>query len=157
MQLTRLRRDSELQQNATAPGVILEVNLSPVGFRHWAKHYLACRRTFVPPDDGFSPVPYFLNCRAIESELKSRHLNAKRLKEVKTTYWHNLDALYDDLPDSEKRLTAEERSLLSAANKIYEHKGFEYFANLSAVRAFSNFPPLEALSQLADRLITGDA
>ncbi len=146
-----------MSQDATATGAVIEVNLSPVGYRHWAKHYLACRGKFISPDEGFSPVPYFLNCRAIELELKSRHLIFKRVKKVRATYSHNLDALYNDLPGSEKRLTVAECSLLSAANAIYKHKGFEYFPNLSAVRAFKDFPPLDELSRLADRLVHGDA
>jgi hypothetical protein len=146
-----------LSTDAQAPGAVLDVNLSPTGFRHWAKHYLACRRCFVAPDSGFSPVPYFLDCRAIELELKSRHLNVKPTKQVKTTYWHNLDALYDDLPAPERRLSLEERRLLAKANSIYRNKGFEYFSSYAAVRAFSDFPSLEQLDQLAVLLIEGDA
>jgi hypothetical protein len=48
-----------------------DMNLSPHGFRRWAQHFRACRQSFVSPDPGFSPVPYFLNCRAIELELKA--------------------------------------------------------------------------------------
>ena len=38
----------------------------------------------------FSPVPYFLLCRAIELELESRHLQGKRQLEVKRAYGHHL-------------------------------------------------------------------
>ena len=43
------------------------INLSPHGFRKWARQYRQCERDFRTPV-GFTPVPYFLLCRAIEFE-----------------------------------------------------------------------------------------
>jgi hypothetical protein len=51
----------------------INANLAPDAFHWWATHYYKCRQDFVSPHK-FSPVPYFLLCRAIELELKSRHL-----------------------------------------------------------------------------------
>jgi hypothetical protein len=53
----------------------LKVNLSPDVFHRYAGHYYKCKQDFVCPDDGSSPVPYFLLCRAIELQIKARHLD----------------------------------------------------------------------------------
>ena len=47
-------------------------NFSPAGFRRWANQFYQCRQSFQCPD--FSPVPYFLLCRAIELQFKAVHL-----------------------------------------------------------------------------------
>lgn len=47
-------------------------NFSPAGFRRWANQFYKCRQSFQCPD--FSPVPYFLLCRAIELQFKAVHL-----------------------------------------------------------------------------------
>ena len=83
----------------------LHVNLSPHGFRRWARHFLACRQSFAPPDEGFSPVPYFLDCRAIELELKERHLESVNQKYVKDKYGHNIERAYQNLPHAEQTLS----------------------------------------------------
>lgn len=49
------------------------VNFSGFAFRRWAHDYLACMRSFAL-SDRFSPVPYFLLCRAIELHLKGQLL-----------------------------------------------------------------------------------
>jgi hypothetical protein len=100
----------------------IHVNLSPVGFRLWAQQFLACRRTFVPPAEGFSPVPFFLDCRAIELELKARHLESVTPKVVKDKYGHNLERSYQNLPKGEQTLSPAELRVLQAANNIYKAK-----------------------------------
>jgi hypothetical protein len=61
----------------------IEVNLSPNEFHRYATHYYKCKRDFTPPDNKPSPVPYFLLCRAIELEIKARHVKRLTPKEVK--------------------------------------------------------------------------
>jgi hypothetical protein len=131
----------------------ITVNVSPFGFRHWAKHYLACRNSFVPPDEGFSPVPYFLDCRAIELELKARHLETKSRREVKDLYGHNLERSFQNLPKEGQALSPGELRVLQAANNIYMGKGFEYFNVLDAVYAFKKFPPLAQLDAITRKLV----
>ena len=132
----------------------IHVNLSPHGFRRWAKHFLACRESFISPDPGFSPIPYFLNCRAIELELKARHLESVNQKEVKDKYGHNLDRAYQNLPLARQSLTRGELKTLQAANNIYKDKGFEYFNVLHAGTGFSKFPDLSALDAVTVKLVT---
>lgn len=82
-------------------------NISPDAFKRYASHYLKCRNDFQSPDK-FSPVPYFLLCRAIELALKARHLEHKTQKEVKKTFGHNLSEAYGALDPREKILNQSE-------------------------------------------------
>jgi hypothetical protein len=61
----------------------IEVNVSPDAFHIYAGHYYKCKQDFKPPDNYFSPVPYFLLCRAIELEIKATHLKHRTKTEVK--------------------------------------------------------------------------
>lgn len=72
------------------------------------------------PQEPFSPVPYFLVFRAIELELKARHLEEKSRKQVKGDYWHNIKKAYDELDDIDKILADDEYAVLEAASDIYK-------------------------------------
>ena len=63
----------------------INANISPDAFHRWATHYLKCRKDFQSPHK-FSPVPYFLLCRAIELEIKARHLRNSTQSKVKKSY-----------------------------------------------------------------------
>ena len=73
------------------------LNVSPTMFHLFAAQYYRCKQTF-QPQEPVSPVPYFLLCRAIELELKARHLESKSRKEVRADYGHNLKKAYRKLP-----------------------------------------------------------
>jgi hypothetical protein len=130
------------------------VNLSPHGFALWARHYLQCRRDFRPPD-CWSPVPFFLLCRAIELQLKAWHLEDKRQNEVKRDYGHDLMKSYAALPDEKKVLTDAQMVALNAANAMYIDKGFEYMSPSDAGTGFSRAPDLAVLDAIAIKLIEG--
>ena len=129
------------------------LNLSPLGFRQWATHFLACRQGFKSPDDGFSPVPYFLDCRAIELEFKARHLELVNQQTVKDKYGHNLERAYQNLHATQQELSPGELKTLQAANNIYKAKGFEYFSVSHALSAFSKFPDLVALDAITLKIV----
>jgi hypothetical protein len=129
-----------------------QVNLSPDAFHRWATHYYKCKQDFRSPDK-FSPVPYFLLCRAIELEIKSKHLQAKRQTEVKTEFGHDLIKAYVALAQGEKVLTDDEIAVLKRANEIYASKGFEYFVPEHALSGYSAYPDLETLDAIAGKLI----
>jgi hypothetical protein len=135
----------------TAVGETGKINVSPLAFRLWAKQYYQCRLSFKCAD--FSPVPYFLLCRAIELQFKALHLEGKRQSDVKNNYGHDLIKSYNDLPTVDRVLSREQLSLLEKANKIYKTKGFEYFNVGDAVRGFSDFPDLKALDALAAKIV----
>jgi hypothetical protein len=130
----------------------IDANLSPDAFHRWAMHYYKCRHDFASPHK-FSPVPYFLLCRAIELELKSRHLQGKRHLEVKRAYGHHLTKAYAGLPPSEQILTPEEVVVLEQASDIYASKGFEYFELEDALTGFHRFPDLSMLDRVAKKLL----
>ena len=130
----------------------IDANLSPDAFHRWATHYYKCRHDFVSPHK-FSPVPYFLLCRSIELELKSRHLERRKQVEVKRAYGHHLTKAYAALPQSDQTLTPDETAVLAQASVIYASKGFEYFEPEDALTAYRRFPDLSVLDRVAKRLL----
>jgi len=129
------------------------INLSPVLFHNYALQYLECHRSFDAVAN--SPVPYFLICRAIELELKARHLESKPRPEVKKKYGHNLKKSYDELPSTEQELDPVEYEELVRASEIYDipNKGFEYVSVFDAVTGLKNFPDLAVLEGIATKLV----
>lgn len=128
------------------------INFSAFAFRLWARHYYKCRHDFINPNN-FSPVPYFLLCRAIELELKARHLEKKRQREIARTFNHRIKSAYLALPKRQQTLDAEELAVLKQANAIYATKGFEYIQPIDAATAYKRFPDLDALDRVAKKLL----
>ena len=128
-------------------------NLSPVLFHNYALQYLQCRRSFKA--EANSPVPYFLVCRAIELELKAKHLESKLRPEIKKKYGHNLKKSYDELLVNERTLDASEYAELVRASEIYDipNKGFEYVSVFDAVTGLKSFPSLAVLERIAEKLV----
>ena len=136
----------------------ININVSPTMFHVYALHYYECNQAFVDRHP-FSPVPYFLLCRAIELELKSRHLKSKSRKQVKKDYGHDLTKSYDALNPSEKILDTSEYAELGKASRIYDvpKKGFEYCSVYDAATGFKSFPTLVVLDQIARKLLGSGA
>ena len=130
----------------------INANLSPDAFHRWATHYYKCKHDFRSPHK-FSPVPYFLLCRAIELEIKSIHLRVKKQKEVKKAFGHDMLKAYEALGEEYKILDDNEVKVLKDANEIYCSKGFEYFKPADAIIAYSKFPDLDTLDAIAKKLI----
>jgi hypothetical protein len=131
-----------------------DANLSPDLFRRHARQYLECHRAYKPVA-GYSPVPYFLLCRAIELALKSHHLKTKSREVVKRMYSHDLLSLYRDLPPPLQTLGVEEHALLAAASAKYDvpNKGFEYVSLEDVLTSQEAFPNLVDLEALAVRIV----
>jgi hypothetical protein len=127
-------------------------NLSPMAFRKWARQYYECAIPLLSRTE-FSPVPYFLLCRAIELELKAEHLEIKRQPEVKSSYGHHLVKSYTALPLPLQVLDTAELDLLKQADRIYSRKGFEYFNPEHALQGYSQYPNLAALDVVAQKLL----
>jgi len=130
----------------------MHVNVTEHVFHEWAKHYYKCKQDFQPPV-GPSPVPYFLLCRSIELEIKSRHLKSISREKVKKEFKHNLIKAYDALDEEQKVLNNAEYSILKAANEIYCDKGFEYCDLTHIVQGLSNFPSLASLDAVAKKIM----
>jgi len=133
----------------------INANLAPDAFHRYATHYLKCRRDFQCPDK-FSPVPYFLLCRAIELSIKARHLKHMTQEQAKDEFWHHLAEAYDALEPAEKTLNENEEDTLRKADKIYnDKKGFEYFDPEDALTGYKRLRDLELelLDSIANKLI----
>lgn len=137
------------------PGGI-NAHLAPDAFRRWATHYYQCKQDF-KCQNKFSPVPYFLLFRAIELEIKSRHLKYKQQLEVKYEYGHDLIKAYDALGKKGRILSSNEIGVLRYANEIYSSKGFEYFDPQDALTGYSRYPDLNHLDKIAKKFIGEDA
>lgn len=123
-----------------------------MAFRKWARQYYECAAPLLPLTE-FSPVPYFLLCRAIELELKAEHLETKLEAEVRNDFRHHLVKSYVALPAHRQTLTAGELDLLKQADAVYSKKGFEYFKPEHALRGYSQYPDLGSLNDLTRRLL----
>ena len=132
------------------------INLSPVAFRLWAQDYYECYLSFVEKQQKFSPVPFFLCCRAIELALKAKHLETKSQNDVKDLYRHDLIKSYEALDPEQRVLSSEEFDLLRAVNGIYCSKAFEYFNVMDAGTGFQRFPDLAELNALTRRIVEYD-
>jgi hypothetical protein len=131
----------------------LKAHLTPDVFHRYAGHYYKCKQDFVSPDGGSSPVPYFLLCRAIELEIKARHLKRLTQPEVKDEFGHRLLKAYKALDAQEQVLSESEVEVLTAADQIYRDKEFEYFRQEDALSGSSRFPDLDMLDSIAKKLI----
>jgi hypothetical protein len=129
------------------------VNFSSFSFHRWARHYYKCFQDFQSPDN-WSPVPYALLARAIELELKARHLELTPGQPRMKEFGHDLEAAYEALPAAQKILTTDEREVLRMTSEVYtDEKGFDYIKVSDAVTAYSRFPDLATLDALARRLL----
>lgn len=122
-------------------------NTSPDAFREWASQFYDCALPLVGKAE-FSPVPYFLLCRAMELALKAVHLEDKRQPQVRNDFGHDLVKAYDALPAAKQTLARAEQDVLQKASTIYKGKGFEYFNLTHARNGYSDYPDLEALNAL---------
>jgi hypothetical protein len=143
---------------------VLEVSISPLGFHRYASEFLRTARAF--PDNsgfhksGFTPVPYYLVCRALELVLKAFALaKGDTVDAVKNKVGHDLTKALKRAKelglDSLVSLSTEEELELTKANDYYCKKGFEYFQLLPALKGYADLPSLRVLEELATRLVTG--
>ena len=132
---------------------------TPIGFHHYASDFaLWADRSRQHKTKFYSPVPYYLYCRALELGLKAfllaRGVTKKRLKTK--TLGHNLEALALEA----ERLGLNDVMLLPdawvvelrRANTFYHRKEFEYFDIGNALR-LHELPSLEILHSLCTALL----
>ena len=119
-----------------------------------ARHLIKCKEDFRSPDSYFSPIPYFLLCRAIELAIKSRHLRLKRREDVKDEFGHCIFEAYSALDKNDRPLTLSQVKVLRQASPIYAGKGFEYLDPDDAMTGYKRFPRLAVLEEIAKKLVT---
>lgn len=101
-----------------------------------------------------SPYRAHLVCRAIELELKAKHLDGgKSRDDVKDQYGHKLQRSYDALPVVHQTLDKSEYQELCRASVDYDRKRFEYLLPTDVVTGFKNFPNLAVLRKIATKLV----
>ena len=129
------------------------VRMSPVGFALYAEEFLKAGESIPEHSQArgnttFTPVPYYLFCRALELILKAFFLAKNRpVDELKTRYRHDLERLWRDankLGLSEvvgTRATYFEADLANA-NSYYKGKAFEHFDFRRWAENYEGLPPL---------------
>ena len=137
------------------------LRVSPFAFHHYASEYLqgvSSARTRAGV--RYSPVPYFLCCRALELVIKAfllaRGVSKDSLK--KRAVGHNLDVV---LAMARKHgldvlvaLEPQEEEALLKASPQYSTKEFEYFEIARMVRR-GDLPKLDFLESAATKLVKG--
>ena len=133
-------------------------DISPLGYHRYAKQFHSAGQ-FIFPEKVFSPVRYYLYCRALELVLKSfllaKGVTKSRLK--RRDLGHNLESI---LGLAEQygitdvlEISYQDRAIIAAANKAYLSKVFEYFDVDSALGGYRNLPDLSRMSDLVGRLL----
>ena len=136
----------------------VKARIGPLGFHKYAADFLQAAKS-VEKRDSFSPVPYYLYCRAIELVLKA-YLLAKgvSVKELKNSrrLGHDLVKALNMAKslglDTVIRLKSKEEEEITKANDYYKSKGFEYFG--LQMLAYPDLPDLLVLDRCSSRLVT---
>ncbi len=135
------------------------IRMTPVGYAVYAEQFLKAAQSIPKEDKKFTPVPYYLYCRALELILKSfLLLKGHEPSKLRKKYGHNLKALWkaavkDGLADAVPELPSEIGSVLALANPYYKGKAFEYFDFSRWVHGYVRLPSLDRLGDSTAMLI----
>ncbi len=146
-----------MTRNAIAKLETFSMNISPYGFHTYAMDYMETAEKWTNEAE-YSPVPYFLYCRAIELGLKAFLLaKGKNLAYIKNSVNHNLsvglkNARQNSLDDIIETTEIEEEEI-EKANKYYKTKGFEYFFVLNHMTGLKELPKLDVLQEYSKKLL----
>jgi hypothetical protein len=135
----------------------MNLNIAPLGFHKYARDYLRTADNLIL-EPKYSPVPYFLYCRAIELGLKAFLLaKGKKLKFVKDNVGHDLTKGLENARqfalDDIIGTTEIEKKQIELANKYYKEKGFEYFFVLNHASGLQRLPELDVLKKYTHKLL----
>lgn len=152
-----------------AHGIVVEVGtatvrMGPVGFSLYAEEFLKASAAIPEHSQArgnteFTPVPYYLLCRALELILKAFLLGKGRpLDELKHRYGHDLGALWQAAKD--QRLFDVLGTCppyfeidLQSVNSFYRSKVFEYFDFRQWAHGYEGLPPLGRLRDETTRIV----
>ena len=132
---------------------------TPIGFHHYASDFAEwAARAHAHKTKFYSPVPYYLYCRALELTLKAfllaNGVTKSQLKKRKLG--HDLLALLERATNLGVETVLEIkplwRSQLLIANDFYTNKEFEYFSVGSALR-LNELPSLVVLQEFSTELL----
>ena len=136
------------------------IRINPTGFHGYARDFMEAARS-LPTNPRFSPLPYYLRCRAIELGLKAfllvHHVPMKDLKNQRKL-GHDLENIMTRAKscglENQIKVSVEEQCELLKANRYYASKGFEYFVSINAASGYPNLPDIIVLDTFASRLIS---
>lgn len=135
--------------------------MDPVGFAVYATQFSQAARS-IPRSEKFTPVSYYLHCRALELILKAfllaKGMGLKKLKSKK--YGHDLEALWEaavsrGVNEVVPKLSDSFENHLAMVNSYYDDKAFEYFDFTRWANGYSGLPPLDIIDGYATDLIAG--
>jgi len=141
--------------------------ITPLAMARFSNELYEAAIQYLPKEDGFSPVRYFLFCGSIELAMKAAILaqdcSPKKISKLQKKIGHNLTKLlrrfevevctdlFDDI----------QKKAISAINPFFQHKSMEYFSvnekmpsadmMRSALHGHKDFPLLEELQAAATR------
>ena len=130
------------------------VQMRPVGFALYAEEFFIAgcsipEHSRARGNTTFTPVPYYLMCRALELIFKSYLLTKNWTEDQlsKRKYGHNLESLWNvaknsGLPTLLGEIPSDFESDLVAANAYYNSKNFEYFNFSRWAHGYKDLPPL---------------
>lgn len=159
-----------MPQNAKPRGIVVQVGtatvrMRPVGFALYANEFFIAGAS-IPQDSRargnttFTPVPYYLFCRALELILKAYLLaqNVADEEKLKKRFGHDLERLWREAKDhgimgilgaSGPHFEAD----LTSANTYYKGKVFEYFDFGRWAHNYQNLPPFERFRDEVKRIV----
>jgi HEPN domain-containing protein len=135
----------------------IKVNLSPLAFHRWARHYLVAAKA-VPQNQGFTPAPYFLLGVSAELGLKAFLLAKGATRQsLKKKFGHNVQRL---LKAAETKglgallsVSPEQRVQIQRLRTYYTTRDLEYFPLEKALKGFSGLPDLAAVTAFVEQLL----
>lgn len=134
----------------------ISLNITPLGFHKYARDYLRTADNLIL-ESQYSPVPYFLYCRAIELGLKAYLLakgkNLDFVKDLRHDLKKGLKHARKHALDNIIVTTETEINQIKIANKYYNTKGFEYFSVSNHVTGLQELPKLDVLKTYTHKLL----
>jgi hypothetical protein len=160
-----------MTDHAKPSGIVVQigtatVRMRPVGFALYAHEFFIAGAS-IPENSRsrgntkFTPVPYYLFCRALELILKAYllaedpSLNEQKLKK---SYGHDLEALWREAKKHRLMMvlgassTDFERDLKNA-NAYYKAKAFEYFDFSRWAHNYEDLPPFARFRDEVERIV----
>lgn len=140
------------------------VQMGPVGFSLYAEEFFKAGAS-IPEhsrsrgNTKFTPVPYYLFCRALELILKAFLLAKHRpLDELKDRYGHDLEALWagaknHGLLEVLGTCGSDFETDLRNANSYYKGKAFEYFDFRRWAHGYEGLPPVARFRDEIKRIV----
>lgn len=156
------------ERNQTG-GIVVQVGtatvrMGPVGFSLYAEEFFLAgasipQHSRARGNTTFTPVPYYLFCRALELILKAFLLAKHRpLDELKKSYGHDLQALWraatqQGILDVVGTCDPEFEIDLQSANSYYKGKAFEYFDFTRWAHGYEDLPPFARFRDETKRIV----